>query len=140
MNLRPRRRSEPEVNMTSMIDVVFLLLLFFMLTTTFNTLARLHITLPQASEKPTPQPQNVLVVTITAHSRFFVDNRELVNNKPATVKRALAQALGQRKNLPVIIKADGRTPHQAVVTALDAASQLGLIHISMATTHEHDGH
>ncbi|MGA7802940.1 MAG: biopolymer transporter ExbD [Gammaproteobacteria bacterium] len=139
MNLRPRRRSEPEVNLTSLIDVVFLLLIFFMVSTTFNTLARLQITLPQASEKPAPQPQKVLVVAITADSRFYVNNQELVNNKPETVKRAIAQALDGRKDLPVIIRADGRTPHQAVVTALDAASQLGLVHISMATTHEHDG-
>ncbi|HKJ09897.1 MAG TPA: biopolymer transporter ExbD [Gammaproteobacteria bacterium] len=140
MNLRPRRRAEPEVNLTSLIDVVFLLLIFFMVSTTFNTLARLQITLPQASEKPTPAPQKVLVVAITAKGRFYVDNRELVNDKPETVKRAIAQALGGRKDLPVIIRADGRTPHQAVVTALDAASQLGLVHISMATTHENDGH
>ncbi|MEJ2685792.1 MAG: biopolymer transporter ExbD [Gammaproteobacteria bacterium] len=140
MNLRPRRRAEPEVNLTSLIDVVFLLLIFFMVSTTFNTLARLQITLPQASEKPTPAPQKVLVVAITADSRFYVDNQELVNNKPETVKRAIAQAIDGRKDLPVIIRADGRTPHQAVVTALDAASQLGLVHISMATTHENDGH
>jgi len=140
VNLRPRRRAEPEVNLTSLIDVVFLLLIFFMVSTTFNTLARLQITLPQASEKPTPAPQKVLVVAITAKGRFYVDNRELVNDKPETVKRAIAQALGGRKDLPVIIRADGRTPHQAVVTALDAASQLGLVHISMATTHENDGH
>jgi len=141
MNLRPRRRrGDPEVNLTSLIDVVFLLLIFFMVSTTFQKQAELKITLPEASAKPSEQQPKALEITITADSRFFVNNQELVNQKPETLKRALQKVLDGRKDMPVIVRADAKTPHQAVVTALDVASQLGLVHISMATTRQdHDG-
>ena len=135
MNLRPERREDPEVNLTPLIDVVFLLLIFFMVSTTFDREARLKIELPEATTEATQAPDEVLEIAINAAGDYFIDEQKLVNRKPETLKKAVAQTLGERRNLPLIIRADGRTPHQAVVTVMDVASQLGLLQISLATVH-----
>jgi biopolymer transport protein ExbD len=135
MNLRPERREDPEVNLTPLIDVVFLLLIFFMVSTTFDREARLKIELPEATTEATQAPDEVLEIAINAAGDYFIDEQKLVNRKPETLKKAIAQTLGERRNLPLIIRADGRTPHQAVVTAMDVASQLGLLQLSLATVH-----
>jgi biopolymer transport protein ExbD len=135
MNLRPERREDPEVNLTPLIDVVFLLLIFFMVSTTFDREARLKIELPEATTEATQAPDEVLEIAINAAGDYFIDEQKLVNRKPETLKKAIAQTLGERRDLPLIIRADGRTPHQAVVTAMDVASQLGLLQLSLATVH-----
>lgn len=133
MNLRPRRRGDPEINLTSLIDVVFLLLLFFILTTSFNRESALRIDLPKASEQATVEEQKPIMLSIDAAGEFYVDGRQVVNTQVESVKRVLRAALGERKDPPLIISADAKTPHQAVVTAMDAARQVGLIHLSIAT-------
>jgi biopolymer transport protein ExbD len=138
MNLRPERREDPEVNLTPLIDVVFLLLIFFMVSTTFDREARLKIELPEASSEVTEAPKEVLEIAINAAGDFFIDEQKLVNRKAETLKKAIQQTLGERRDLPVIIRADGRTPHQSVVTVMDAASQLGLLELSLATVHTDD--
>lgn len=138
MNLRPERREDPEVNLTPLIDVVFLLLIFFMVSTTFDREARLKIELPEATSEATEAPEEVLEIAINAAGDFFIDEQKLVNRKPETLKKAIQQTLGERTDLPVIIRADGRTPHQSVVTVMDAASQLGLLELSLATVHTDD--
>lgn len=138
MNLRPERREDPEVNLTPLIDVVFLLLIFFMVSTTFDREARLKIELPEATSEVTEAPAEVLEIAINAAGDYFIDEQKLVNRKPETLKKAIQQTLGQRRDLPVIIRADGRTPHQSVVTVMDTASQLGLLELSLATVHTDD--
>lgn len=133
MNLRPRRRGDPEINLTSLIDVVFLLLLFFILTTSFNRESALRIDLPKASEQAAVEEQKPIMLSIDAAGEFYVDGRQVVNTQVESVKRVLRAALGERKDPPLIISADAKTPHQAVVTAMDAARQVGLIHLSIAT-------
>lgn len=133
MNLRPRRRGDPEINLTSLIDVVFLLLLFFILTTSFNRESALRIDLPKASEQAAAEEQKPIMLSIDAAGEFYVDGRQVVNTQVESVKRALRAALGERKDPPLIISADAKTQHQAVVTAMDAARQVGLIHLSIAT-------
>ncbi len=133
MNLRPRRRGDPEINLTSLIDVVFLLLLFFILTTSFNRESALRIDLPKASEQAAVEEQKPIMLSIDAAGEFYVDGRQVVNTQVESVKRVLRAAMGERKDPPLIISADAKTPHQAVVTAMDAARQVGLIHLSIAT-------
>lgn len=133
MNLRGPRREDPEVNMAPLIDVVFLLLIFFMVSTTFKHEAEIKVQLPQASEKPAPVPKNSINVVIDAQGRFYINDKELVNTRVNTVKRAMALVAKGHKDIPLIIRADGKTPHQAVVTAMDAAAQLGIVHLSIAT-------
>lgn len=133
MKFRSRRRTPPEINLTSLIDVVFLLLLFFMVSATFEKLGRLQVELPHAQPNvEREQPPERLTVTVDADGQFFVNDQELVNTDVETVKRALVSIAGERRELPVVISADGRAPHQSVVTVMDAASQIGFARVSFA--------
>lgn len=134
MNFRPRQTEEVGINLTPLIDVVFLLLIFFMVSTTFDRHAELKIALPQASAEPTSSESQIIDLVIDAGGRYFVNGRELVNTQPATLREVLAQYLEGERERPLIIRADARTPHQAVVTALDVASRLGISRLSIATT------
>jgi biopolymer transport protein ExbD len=135
VNLRPHRREPPDINLTPLIDVVFLLLIFFMVSTTFKEDARLRIELPQAQGEAVPAEEpRVLTITIDRSGRFYVDDRMVVDTKPETLKKAIAGTVGAETDLPVVVKADAHTPHQAVMTAMDVASQLGLIRFSFAAT------
>jgi biopolymer transport protein ExbD len=138
MNLRPLRREEPEVNLTALIDVVFLLLIFFMVSTTFQRESELKIELPEASGEAVEAPAEALEIIIDAQGRYFLKGEQVLNEELPTLKRAIEKALGDRKDPPVIIRADARTPHQAVIRAMDAASQLGLVKMSLATSQSHD--
>ncbi|MBZ4193952.1 MAG: biopolymer transporter ExbD [Candidatus Contendobacter sp.] len=132
MNLRPRHREEPELNLVPMIDVVLVLLIFFMIATSLRHEALLEIRLPEASGQPMPSTVAQLEVSITADGRYAVNGQTLEGHEPAALKTKLLAATGGRI-LPLTISADGRTPHQAVATALDVAAQLGLQHLSLAT-------
>jgi len=134
MNLQPSDSDEPEVNLTPLIDVVFLLLIFFMVSTTFEHQSRIQIELPEATVEATKPDDESLEIIIDAQGRFFLGDQQVVNTELKTLKGAISKAVGEREGLPVIIRADAKTPHQAVITALDATSQLGMTRISLATT------
>lgn len=133
MKFRTRRRSSPEINLTSLIDVVFLLLLFFMVSATFEKFGRIQVELPQAQPNAEQSEQDDrITVAVDTEGQFFVNDRELVNTDVETVKRALVSVAGERRDLRIVISADGRAPHQAVITVMDAASQLGLARVAFA--------
>ncbi len=138
MNLQPGKDDEPDVNLTPLIDVVFLLLIFFMVSTTFEHQSRIKIDLPEASAAPTSQEDESLEILIDAQGRYFIGDQQVVNTTAKTLKSAISKAVGEREGLTVIIRADAETPHQAVITALDVTSQLGLTHISLATSKTQD--
>ena len=129
--------SKPEedvhINLTPLIDVVFLLLIFFMVSTTFDTTSQLKIKLPEASESKTSDPPQKLNLMIDANGSFFLNSRELTNNKSATLRAALERAMDGSK-LPIVIQSDADSPVQSLVTAMDVVGQLGLTQISIATT------
>jgi biopolymer transport protein ExbD len=135
VNLRPHRKQHAEINLTPLIDVVFLLLIFFMVSTTFEDEARLRVQLPQAvgEERPREEPELIRLV-IDASGSYYVDDRAVVDRRPMTLVRALNGALGERKALPVLIQADANATHQSVMTALDAAAEVGLTRIAFAAT------
>ena len=135
MNLRPDRTDERvDINLTPLIDVVFLLLIFFMVSTTFDRHANLKVELPEASaKKEQQQQQEPLVLSIDANGNYFIDDRQVINTQLDTLKSALQKSLGERKDVALVLRADARTPHQSVVRAMDAASQLGLTRLSIAT-------
>lgn len=135
MNLRPRRREEPEINLVPMIDVVLVLLIFFMIATSLRHSSELEIRLPEASGKPVPGDVAQLAVDIDAAGRYAVNGRSLESMDAATLKATLLAETGGRL-LPLTISADGRTPHQAVVTVLDVAGQLGIRQLAIATAGE----
>ena len=134
MNLQPGGEDEPEVNLTPLIDVVFLLLIFFMVSTTFEHQSRIQIELPEATASPDEVEKESIEIIIDAQGRYFIGEEQVVNTELKTLKSALSKALGDRKVVPVTIRAYASTPHQAVITALDATSQLGLTQISLATS------
>lgn len=135
MNLKPRRREDPEINITSLIDVVLLLLIFFMITTTFEREAQLQVSLPEASSEPTEQKSaKALEITINVNGDFFINEQQVLNPRPETLRRAILQTIGERRDLPVIVRADARSPVQSVVTAMDVTGQLGLTQLSLATS------
>jgi biopolymer transport protein ExbD len=146
MNLRPNYKDETvEVNLTPLIDVVFLLLIFFMVTTTFDRHARLKVSLPESSVKSTQQQDNPLVLAIDAKGNYFLNDRQIVNQQLDTLKQAIQKVLTQQagaqdngaavdySSVSLVLRADGNAPHKSVVRAMDAASQLGLTKLSIAT-------
>jgi len=138
MNFRNQREESPDINLTPLIDVVFLLLIFFMVSTTFNKESEIQIDLPEASgDKPIKQ-EFVVEISIDGLGRYFVNDRRLVDNKLNTLKLAIRQTIGTRKKQPhVIINSDKDTPYQHVVTAMDAVRQLGLNKFSLTTKEAH---
>lgn len=135
MNLRPRRREEPEINLTPLIDVVFLMLIFFMISTTFLREADLQISLPEAATEPRAEVREPIEVTINREGTVFIAGEALLNSQVGTVTRALSEALGEADPAAtrVVIRADARAEHQLVVTVLDAAGQAGLRQVGIAT-------
>jgi biopolymer transport protein ExbD len=133
VNLRPRLRNEPEIMLIPLIDILLMLLIFFMLATTFKHTADISINLPQASQQKLPEEEaKPLDITIDEEGNFYVERQEVVNRDVVTVKRALEKASAGNKEAVVVISADAKTPTQAVVTAMDAARQSGLVHITIA--------
>lgn len=124
---------EAEVNLTPLIDVVFLLLIFFMVSTTFDTTSQLKVKLPEASENHESRSVQTMKLLIDAEGKFFLNSRELTNNKRATLQAALERALSGEQ-LPIVIHSDAASPVQSLVTAMDVVSQLGLVQVSIATT------
>ncbi|MBL4680081.1 MAG: biopolymer transporter ExbD [Pseudomonadales bacterium] len=133
MKFARRKREDVEVNLTPLIDVVFLLLIFFMVSTTFTKETRIAINLPQATGDAAQIVDKQIEITITRNGEFAVNEVALVNNKLTTLKRAIEKISEGDTSIPLIISADSATPHQSVVTAMDAAGQLGFIHLSITT-------
>ena len=134
MRFRLKSTDEVSVNLTPLIDVVFLLLIFFMVTTTFNRHAELKIDLPEASSDPQQQQDEVVELIIDPNGRYYINGKAVVNTQADTLTIALRKAIEDRTDSPMVIRADARTPHQSVVTAMDAASKIGLSRLSIATT------
>jgi len=135
MNLRKFTREEPDVNLTPLIDVVFLLLIFFMVSTTFTRESQISIDLPESSAKPVASDETSIDVSIDNQGRYYVNQQLVVNKKIETLKQALRLAIGDKESPALIINADANSTHQSVVTAMDAARQLGIVHLSLATKH-----
>jgi biopolymer transport protein ExbD len=137
MNLKPRRREEPEVNLTSLIDVVLLLVVFFMLSSTFIDEGRLKVQLPEASLAPTGKSvDDPLVITVTQTGGFRVNERELINASADTLRAAIQQVAGADRKRAVTVRADARATHQSVVTAMDVLGRLGFARVNIATVTE----
>ncbi len=136
MNLRPRRRDDPELNLVPMIDVVLVLLIFFMIATSLRHESELEIRLPEASGRSLPDNLTALEVSIDAAGRYSIhgiEGRLLDSETDVAVLREELLKASSGRELPLIISADGQTPHQAVVKVLDVAGQLGLRQVAIAT-------
>lgn len=131
-----RAHDEPEINLIPLIDVILVLIIFFVITTTFDARSTLQLQLPNAKGEPTADQTRSLSVLINAEGRYFVGDQEVLRTDIDALKQALVTAGGSDRARPVLLRADARTPHQAVVTALDALGQLGFRTISIATAPE----
>ncbi|MDH3637507.1 MAG: biopolymer transporter ExbD [Gammaproteobacteria bacterium] len=140
MKFSDRQEEETHINLTPLIDVVFLLLIFFMVSTTFSKESQLRIRLPESSDqKQTEQETQFLEIEISADGVFAIKGpndekaRELINTTRDTLRRALAEAAGGDTELVTLIRADRRTPHESVIQAMDMARRLGYTDITFAT-------
>ena len=135
MNFRQPRSREVDVNLTPLIDVVFLLLIFFMVSTTFVKESKIDLTLPEASEELREHTVTRIEVAIDREGNVFVNEQGLVNSRVETIRQALAEARGSAQGVDpvVVISADAHTSHQAVVDAMDAARQAGLLRVTFPT-------
>ncbi|MFK2904690.1 biopolymer transporter ExbD [Dyella ginsengisoli] len=129
-----RRRDDFEINVIPLIDVLLTLLMFFVLTTTFVQHSRMQVTLPKASAEDRDAQAPLLTVMIDRDGRFYVGSDEVMGEGIEPLKRMLEQNAGDRRDGQVVIRADAMTPHQYVVTAMDALGQLGFTKLSIATT------
>lgn len=136
---RQRRRADVDVNITPLIDVVFLLLIFFMVSTTFIRESHLSLNLPEASAEPGDPIASQVEILISADGQYSVNDRSLVNNRIETLIRALQEVAAGDHRRPLIITADAETPHQAVIRAMDAAGQLGFAQLSLTTRQPAEG-
>lgn len=133
MKFRRRRKAEGGINLTPLIDVVFLLLIFFMVSTTFTKETRLEITLPEAEGVASEQAAQQIDIVINREGSFQINGKPLINRDLETLIKGLKQESAGDSTLPVIITADANTPHQAVVTAMEAAGKLGFSKLNIAT-------
>ena len=134
MNLSSPSHEEPEINLTSLIDVVLLLLVFFMITTSFVRESKIGIRLPEASSAGQVEVQDEpMVITVTAQGTYLVNGRSLLDNRPETLQSALKMLGGDTPGTQVTVSADAEATHQAVITAMDVAGRLGYVEINLAT-------
>ena len=133
MNFQPHKKKDVELDITALIDVVFLLLIFFMVSTTFERESEINITLPESSKELTQPKPDAINVAIDAQSHIYINDKEILNSNVSTIKQGIYDALGNLKDAPIIISADEMTPHHVVIKVMDAARQLGLVRITFAT-------
>ena len=139
MNLKPGRPpEEPEINVVSLIDVVLLLVVFFILSSRFTEEGRLRVHLPHASAVPVERVSNnePLVISVTQAGGYLVNSHELINSSPETLRAALLKEAGANRSMPVTLRADARATHQSVIIAMDVLGRLGFAEINVATVKE----
>ena len=133
MKFRRQRADEVNVNLTPLIDVVFLLLIFFMVSTSFTKETHLTIDLPEASGEALAAQPGQIEILISESGGYTINSQQLVDERLGTLKSAIRQISAGDTSLPMVITADAQTPHQAVVRAMDAAGQMGFVHLSITT-------
>jgi len=134
VKFRQAPREELELNLTPLIDVVFLLLIFFMVSTTFQKESEISLQLPRASQDPPSVATDRIEVVINAAGTVYVNDQELVQSDVEALQNALFQVSDGQSDVPITIRADAQTTHQSFVTALDAAAKLGMRRVTIATT------
>ena len=133
---RSREPDEAGIDLVPLIDVMLVLVIFFVVATRLDTSSFLQLQLPQASRQATAPETGPLQVLVNADGRYFINDRELLGTDPEDLRQALLEAAGDRRDQTVLLRADARTPYQSVVTVQDALGQLGFARIAIATAPE----
>ena len=137
MNFNPRRAEDPEINLISLIDVLLVMVIFFMLSSTFIDEGRVRVQLPEAgAEHHDNRTAEPVVVTVTQQGAYLVNERELVNSSRETLRAAVAAVAGEARDGRVVLRADGRATHQSVVTAMDVLGKMGFARLDIATVQQ----
>jgi len=138
LKFRRQQREEVGINLTPLIDVVFLLLIFFMVSTTFTRETQLSIDLPEAEGKPREQVEKSIEILVDETGRYRVNGDPLIDNRMRTLQAAIYKIAAGDTTLPMSITADADASHQSVVRAMDAAGQMGFVHLSITTRQPKD--
>ncbi|TAK90468.1 MAG: biopolymer transporter ExbD [Aquabacterium sp.] len=135
MNFRKHhlREEEPEINLIPFIDVLLVILIFLMLTTTYSKLTELKVNLPTANAQASKPRPRELVVVVTADGRYVVNQRQLEGRSVDVLAAGLASANGGAKDTVVVVTADASATHQSVINVMDAARRVGLSQLTFAT-------
>lgn len=133
MKFRRQRTEDEGVNITPLIDVVFILLLFFMVSTSFTKESHLAVVLPQATGEPSVESKSQIEIVVSEQGRYSLNGQSLVNTEIETLKSAFTKISQGKTDMPIMITADAKAPHQAVVSVMDAAGQLGFVKLSITT-------
>lgn len=136
MKLFTEEQEEPEINLTSLIDVVFLLLIFFMVSTTFERQSLLSLELPEASTAESQTLPMMIELVVTDDGRLFVDEQQLADDRLATVQAAISAALQAQPEATLVVRADGGAAHRLVVRVMDAAAAEGVERLTIAAVEE----
>lgn len=135
------RRSAPdplEINLTPLIDCLLFLIIFFMLSTTFTKASKLQISLPEAKGDVAPAAAHTIEVSVSAAGVYAVNGQVLASKQATSLRSAIEKASAGSRDIPFMISADGNTPHQAVVTVMDVAGQMGFQGLSISTRQPED--
>jgi biopolymer transport protein ExbD len=133
MNIRPRNRDVAEINVIPLIDVMFMLVIFFVVSTTFEKYSKININLPKASQERLETEIEKVEVDIDARGNVYIGGQMLVNTQVMTIREALRDSVHDAKEPTLVISADAEATHQAVVRVMDAARQIGLVRITFVT-------
>ncbi len=133
MQFKRQVKAEESINLTPLIDVVFLLLIFFMVSTTFTKETHLKIDLPEADGDRQPTVVDQVEVVVDSQGGFAVNGRALVNKQLATLRVAITEEAGDDTSIPFIITGDQNTPYQAIISVMDLAGQMGYANLSLTT-------
>jgi len=133
LKFRRQQAAEVGVNLTPLIDVVFLLLIFFMVSTTFTRETQLTLDLPEANGEPREVVEQQVEVLVDEEGRYRVNGQPLVDSRVRTLQAAIYKVSAGDTTLPLVIAADAQAAHQAVVRAMDAAGQMGFVHMNIST-------
>ena len=140
MKIRGSGKQNVRLDLTPLIDVVFLLLIFFMVSTTFDRQTILKVALPEASEQAVQEEQEreEIFITIDEQGRFYINDEELITHDLDTLKRAMTKAADNRTDIPVLVSSDKRAPFQSAIMVMDAVGQLGFSKLSFMARHTNE--
>ena len=133
MNFRPRRPDEPEINLIPFIDVLLVVLIFLVLTTTYAKYTQLKVTLPVAESNRLDSRPREIIVGVSSEGRYSINGQPVENGGIDTLSSALLAAAQGERYRPVIISADAMAAHQSVINVMDAARRAGLVQLTFAT-------
>jgi biopolymer transport protein ExbD len=133
VKFRRQKKIDNNVNLTPLIDVVFLLLIFFMVSTTFTKESHLVLDLPEADGEVEETPVDGIEILIGKNGDYTINGKQLINRQLNTLMKSLGEVSLGNSELPLTITADANTSHQSVVTAMDAAGKMGFIHLKITT-------